>query len=791
MRWPRRQAEGSDVSRQRNRAAEAAVRTALAEGRVFAAYNLACEGLREAPHGEMLHLLAATALVRSGAVEAARSEIMQTRVGAAALDALDAGSEPALQLAEVLEELWQAGGSDAERARALAIRLERARIRGHFADQARAAMLAQAGGDGALARDLAQAALRRGLAAADASTRQLLELAELCLLVDDPRRAEAYLQELAQLQRASPMARARIRHRLALLAEQGIAIDPGLVSLFDPATLMVFAGIAPGQMPGGGLSASLEAAIGKAIGEQLALLEPAIAYGSAAAGCDLLFALALLARGAELNIILPFQRDSFRARLVAPHGGGWLARFDHVLAAAASVTDVSGEQYFDQAILQFGNQVIDGTARLRGAALASPPYLVAVWDYLAAAVPGGPSDFIDHWGDPSRLRLIGLDELAAGPPGTDVAPVAAAPRRDAGDGQRIASMMFADVVGFSRIHDTQLAAFWRFMRAVAFHMDADAPKPDLIDSWGDAILAVHGSPLAAADYATALATAFATIDSRHFGLPERLRLRVGLHAGPVFEGEHPITHQHVVYGSNVNRAARIEPITVPGLVYASDQFVAVLTAEESAAEAEIRLAGREYRPRYRCNYRGVLELAKGYGIQAVYEVEPWRSLAGGRVILEPGVRLHVTLANDLEEHRRLSSLFARLVEPLAPADDVLRACETAIDEIMTNICHYAWDDEAKHVIDVEILVSDGRIEATFTDDGAAFDPLAVAPMGLDSDLDERVTGGLGIHLVKALMDDLRYRRDGALNCLTFVKQLGERGSQANRKDGAGSHGHER
>lgn len=229
---------------------------------------------------------------------------------------------------------------------------------------------------------------------------------------------------------------------------------------------------------------------------------------------------------------------------------------------------------------------------------------------------------------------------------------------------------------------------------------------------------------------------------------------------------------------------------MPGLVYASDQFVAVLTAEESAAEAETRLAGGEYRPHYRCNYRGVLELAKGYGVQAVYEVEPWRSLAGGRVTLEPGVRLHVILANDLEEHRRLSALFARLVEPLAPAEDVLRACETAIDEIMTNICHYAWDDAAKHTIEVEIVVHDGRIEATFTDDGRAFDPLAADAAGLDSDLDERVTGGLGIHLVKALMDDLRYRRHGALNCLTFVKQLGERG-KAKREVGAGSQGHER
>jgi len=761
------------------------VRTALAEGRVFAAYNLAREGLQLMADGEVLHLLAATALLRSGAVDAARAEIARTAVGSAEPDELDADSEAALLLAELYEELWQAEGLDVERRRALAIRLWRARSQQGFADKASAAMLAQAGGDRDLARDIARSALEQDVAASAADAGQLLELAELCLLVGDTARAEGYLRQLAADASTGALGRARIRRRLTILADQGSTVDPALIALFDPATLMVFAGIALGHSSGAGFSPAMNEATSKAIAGQLDQLAPAIAYGSAAAGCDLLFTEALLARGVELNIILPFQRNSFRDRCVAPYGSKWLDRFDHALAEAASVTELSGEQYFDQAILQFGNQVIDGTARLRGAALASPPYLVAVWDYLAEASPGGPSDFIDHWGDPSRLRLIGLDEVGA--PETAAPRPQAPPPKQGADRQRVASMMFADVVGFSRIRDDQMASFWRFMKAVAFHMDADAPTPDLVDSWGDAILTVHAGPLAAADYATALASAFATIDSLNFGLSERLQLRVGLHAGPVFEGAHPITGQRIVYGGNVNRTARIEPITVPGLVYASDQFVAILTAEESAAEAETRLAGGAYRPRYRCIYRGILELAKGYGAQAVYEVEPWRSPVRGGVTLEPGVQLHVTLANDLEEHRRLSELFERLLEPLSPADDVLRSCETAIDEILTNICRYAWSDDGKHAIDVDVVVHGDRVEATFRDDGAPFDPLAVSAVGLDSDLDKRAAGGLGIHLVKALTDDLTYRREDGLNCLTFVKQLGETG----RQDGTGSRGDER
>ena len=231
-------------------------------------------------------------------------------------------------------------------------------------------------------------------------------------------------------------------------------------------------------------------------------------------------------------------------------------------------------------------------------------------------------------------------------------------------------------------------------------MQGDVAQPWMLRSWGDAVFVVADTALATADYAMALQAAFAAIDARAFGLPTGMELRIGCHAGPIFEGRHPLTAETMVYGGNVNRAARIEPITVPGRVYASAPFVAWLTAEESAAEAESRLEGVTYRPRYRCTDRGIVELAKRYGPQAVYEVAPWRPARATHNTRLEGRKLTMTLANDLAEHSRLAAELARFITGFGFAETDLLPFEIAFDEVLTNICRYAWTDAGQHSIEV-------------------------------------------------------------------------------------------
>ena len=84
-------------------------------------------------------------------------------------------------------------------------------------------------------------------------------------------------------------------------------------------------------------------------------------------------------------------------------------------------------------------------------------------------------------------------------------------------------------------------------------------------------------------------------------------MRIGLHAGPVFYGREPVLDRVNFFGSHVNQAARIEPITSPGNVYASEQFAALLMAE-----------GADH---LECRYVGIIVLPKQFGSHPIYHVK--------------------------------------------------------------------------------------------------------------------------------------------------------------------------
>jgi class 3 adenylate cyclase len=89
-----------------------------------------------------------------------------------------------------------------------------------------------------------------------------------------------------------------------------------------------------------------------------------------------------------------------------------------------------------------------------------------------------------------------------------------------------------------------------------------------------------------------------------------MSIRIALHAGPVFEGENPIRGGRDFFGAHVNRAARIEPVTSPGRIYASEQLAALLTVAQSASGEHA----------FACDYVGSLPLDKGFGEQGLYHI---------------------------------------------------------------------------------------------------------------------------------------------------------------------------
>jgi class 3 adenylate cyclase len=165
-------------------------------------------------------------------------------------------------------------------------------------------------------------------------------------------------------------------------------------------------------------------------------------------------------------------------------------------------------------------------------------------------------------------------------------------------------LLFADVVHFSLLDDTQVPLFVQHFLGTLQGLESTLPNEPLCrNTWGDGLFYAFRGLADAASFAQSLVDTVARTDWAALGLPP-LDLRVALHAGPAFVGEDPVTGRPTCFGTHVNRAARIEPITPPGQVYVSQAFAAIATAQGI--------------PGLLCEYVGRLPLAKGFGTFPMY-----------------------------------------------------------------------------------------------------------------------------------------------------------------------------
>jgi serine/threonine-protein kinase RsbW len=95
----------------------------------------------------------------------------------------------------------------------------------------------------------------------------------------------------------------------------------------------------------------------------------------------------------------------------------------------------------------------------------------------------------------------------------------------------------------------------------------------------------------------------------------------------------------------------------------------------------------------------------------------------------------------------------------------------ALDEILSNIVTHAYGTRTDGSIDVTFALAGSDLEVTIVDDGPAVDPLAVPAPDVAGSIEARHPGGLGMHLVKALMDRVEYARRDGRNWLVLRRRL--------------------
>jgi sigma-B regulation protein RsbU (phosphoserine phosphatase) len=136
-----------------------------------------------------------------------------------------------------------------------------------------------------------------------------------------------------------------------------------------------------------------------------------------------------------------------------------------------------------------------------------------------------------------------------------------------------------------------------------------------------------------------------------------------------------------------------------------------------------------------------------------------------------GPKLELTIPNHLSESVRVKAHFDTFSEHYRIPDKIRLKMHLVIDELLTNIISYAYLDDEKHDIEIKVELAANRLKVSMVDDGIPFNPLGKETPDTELSLEERKIGGLGIHLVREMMDRVSYRRRIDKNVITVVEFL--------------------
>ncbi len=129
------------------------------------------------------------------------------------------------------------------------------------------------------------------------------------------------------------------------------------------------------------------------------------------------------------------------------------------------------------------------------------------------------------------------------------------------------------------------------------------------------------------------------------------------------------------------------------------------------------------------------------------------------------------LKNDLAEIKRLTDILCKLCEENSIGNKALCDVSLALEEIFANIVHYAYEDNEEHLVKIHIKIRDNLLALEIKDDGKPFNPLEIPMTNTEAPFEERNIGGLGIHLVRNLIDELEYKQIKGKNVLTMKVRL--------------------
>ena len=129
------------------------------------------------------------------------------------------------------------------------------------------------------------------------------------------------------------------------------------------------------------------------------------------------------------------------------------------------------------------------------------------------------------------------------------------------------------------------------------------------------------------------------------------------------------------------------------------------------------------------------------------------------------------IESDLSELERLHDAVAELGEVGNWPPDLVFQVDLVLEELIVNTVNYGYEDDERHEIEIALTSDADVFTVEIIDDGHAFNPLSDAPEpDLDAEIADRPIGGLGIHLMRVMMDEVHYQREQDKNYLTLIKR---------------------
>lgn len=599
----------------------------LRAGEPLLAYDILTEGLKSWPKDVRLRQQQALALARSGA----------TRKASAALTELynegNRDEETLGLLARTHKDLWSRAAETVEKERQLSLAFEfyneAYKLTGGYWTGINAATMALLLGDKPRAVILAREVHASCLLDLKATEQRggdlywpLATLGEAALILNEWSEAEDWYVRAADAGRGR-FGELNSTRRNARLITAALGGDRKWIDrYFKIPTIVVFAGHMidkPGRrVPR--FPPQLEAAVRDAIRNHLKELNVGLGYASAACGSDIIFLETILELGGEAHIVLPYNQGQFMEDSVEiTSEGRWRERFNDVMQRASEVLIASEQRMEGGVPFEYANLLLHGLASIRAEQLETELIPLAVWDRKPGDGAGGTASIVEHWRSVGhRVEIIDLAEILRGqsPVLVSETPAEEFEQRQLVESEtelptQMIAILFADAVNFSKLSEEEIPRFVRSFLGTIGELSDNSPHPPMMkNTWGDGLYFVFESVRDAGWFALRLNRRLSSIDWTEKGLPKELNLRIALHAGPVYSCIDPVTGRPNFIGTHVSRAARIEPITPPGQVYASQAFAA--------------LAAAQHVEEFTCEYVGQTPLAKGYGTFPTYHVRPGR-----------------------------------------------------------------------------------------------------------------------------------------------------------------------